>query len=132
MCHLESDAWSFTHLHRVRAQESAPQLIAQALGAFTHNRTLRAIEELPILESYTFPGITMKGSYPILYKIPVTGKLVDAVNHCQHPPDVTLVKRLMPPGLDEPNLESGFLSLQNRRIWLQCFEAFKALLVSFS
>jgi hypothetical protein len=84
---------------------------------------------MPLISSHTFPAITLEGSAPTFYKIPVTQNLVDAVTTAQYPPDETIVCKLLLPLPNIVNtLEEGMVPLENRRIMFQCFEAFKLLL----
>jgi len=108
-----------------------PQLIAEAIAAFSeHNRALHAVG-LPIIHSKTFAGIIMFGSAPTFYKIPVTSELALSIVTAQYPPQATTVKKLVPPVPFPGRLENdGMKPLANRRIILQCFEAFKQFLVS--
>ncbi|KAM6492005.1 hypothetical protein JOM56_012643 [Amanita muscaria] len=109
-----------------------PQLIAEAVAAFYEtNRALRAAG-LPPLQSKTFAGITMTGTAPTFYKIPVTEELLVSLATSQYPPKVTTVEKLIPPVPSPERLvNDGMKPLVNRRIILQCFEAFKQFVVSY-
>jgi hypothetical protein len=110
-----------------------PQLIAGAIAALHgHNRALKAAG-LPLLQSQTFPGITMVGTAPMFYKIPVTSDLLHSLATLQYPSQVTTVERLIPPVPLLGRLKNdGMKPLVNRHIILQCFEAFKQFVVSYS
>ena len=86
---------------------------------------------LPEVDSQIFPAIIMVGTAPIFYRIPITAELVNCVESGSLPPQVTVVQRCVPP---VPNPiaypEEGLVSLANRAIVLQCFQAFKAFVVS--
>ena len=73
----------------------------------------------------------MVGAVPTFYRIPITVDLVHHVQAGSFPPQVTVVQRCVPP---VPNPiaypEDGLVPLANRAIVLQCFEAFKAFVVS--
>ena len=56
-------------------EEPKPQLIAEVIAPFVENDRLR----VPPLHKRTFPAITMVGSCPIFYKIPVTQTLVETL-----------------------------------------------------
>ena len=73
----------------------------------------------------------MVGSAPVFYRIPVTTALLQAVSAAQYPEEETIVLRYIPPVPDQVAYITavGMRPLVNRRIVLQCFEAFKALLV---
>ena len=94
------------------------------------NNLRRRIFGLAPLDSKYIPAIIMVGSAPIFYRIPVTTALLDALTSATYPAEETIVLRYVPP---VPNhftySKVGMRPLVNRRIVLQCFEAFKALLV---
>jgi len=73
----------------------------------------------------------MVGAVPTFNRIPITVDLVHRVQTGSFPPQVTLVQRYVPP---VPNAiaypEEGLVPLANRAIVLQCFQAFKAFVVS--
>jgi len=75
----------------------------------------------------------MAGTSPIFYRIPVSDKLLDALVTASFPPDETVVLKFIP---SVPHPERYFLNgmgpLPNRRIVLQCFEAFKGSVVRLS
>ncbi|OBZ65596.1 hypothetical protein A0H81_14513 [Grifola frondosa] len=54
-------------------------LIAGAVAAFYQNNLIRSRAGLPRLSSKVFPGITMIGTAPIFYRIPVSEELLTAV-----------------------------------------------------
>jgi hypothetical protein len=86
-----------------------------------------------MVNSQTFPGITMVGVVPIFYRIPVTAELVQCVQAGRYSPEPTMVQRCIPPVPDRDAYpEEGLVPLVNRRIVLQCFEAFKAFVVSLA
>lgn len=75
-------------------------------------------------------GIRMAGTTPIFYHIPVSTKLLDAVDIASFPEDKTVVFRFIPPVPDlNQYFSDGMRPLVNRRIILQCFDAFKGSLV---
>ncbi len=110
-----------------------PQLIAEAIAAFTENNKVLKRAKSPLFRSTTFPGITMIGTTPTFYKIPVTTNLISAIANSRRPSKVTTVERFIPTVPSPENLDShGMKPLENRRIILQCFEAFKQFVVSYS
>lgn len=108
------------------AEDPEPQLIAEAIAAFYQNNFRRTRAGLAPLPPTLIPGITMAGTSPIFYCIPVSNKLLDALVTASFPASETVVLRFIPP---VPDLEryffDGMRPLQNRHIVLQCFEAFK-------
>ncbi|KAL0945774.1 hypothetical protein HGRIS_012063 [Hohenbuehelia grisea] len=94
------------------------QLIAESIAAFHLNAIRRRYEgNLPPLERQVIPGITMVGTSPIFYRTTVTRSLLNNLSSLQYPSEETVVLRV------------GMTTVENRRIVLQCFEAFKPLLV---
>ena len=108
------------------------QLIAEAIAAFYENNKVLRMAGLPTLPSKTFAGITMVGTAPTFYKIPVTEELLTCLATSQYPPHPTIVQKFFPP---VPNLvklsNDGMRPLVNRRIIFQCFEAFRQFVVSY-
>jgi hypothetical protein len=105
------------------------QLIAGAIAAFTAtNRTRTQTLDVPPLQIKIVPGITMRGTSPIFYKIPVTDTLLRAVGGGVFPGAETVVSAHVPV-LPRPNRRwtEGMKPLDNRRIILSCYEAFKVL-----
>lgn len=105
-------------------KEPQAQPIAEAIAAFAVNNSHRE----PPRAQETLKAITMVGTSPIFYKIPVNQALVDAIATSQYPPQPTIVQRFVPP-VSNPNRykSEGMRPLDNRRIVLQCFEAMRAL-----
>ena len=68
----------------------------------------------------------MKGTAPIFYKIKVTVALVTSVAGGVYPPATTIVYAHIP-DIPRPNQRwnEGMKPLDNRRIILSCYEAFK-------
>ena len=103
--------------------------MANALGAFSVDNDKRTENGLAPMASKRYIGIVTIGSARFFYKITITQALVDAVMNSQFPAQETIVKRFIPP---VPNLDDflrdGMLSLDNRRISFQCYEALKNLL----
>ena len=104
-----------------------PQLIAEAIAAFAENNRTRqqTLNQLP-LESKVMAGITMKGTAPIFHKIKVTAALVTSVGGGVYPRVATTVYAHVP-DVPRPNRRwsEGMKPLDNRRIILSCYEAFK-------
>ncbi len=75
----------------------------------------------------------MIGTVPFFYRIPVTAELVRSIETAAYPPQATIVQRFIPPVPDQAlYMEDGLVSLENRHIVMQCFEAFKAFSASLS
>ena len=103
-----------------------PQLIAEAIGAFQENDTLRRRTGRSILDRVIIPGITMKGTFPTFYKIEITSELADAVASGIYPQSETVVLSCTPPC--KPELSGTIFGMRDpefREVALKYFEAFK-------
>jgi hypothetical protein len=104
-----------------------PQLIAEAIAAVQMNNIKReTVLGLPPLEFRQMAGITMIGTSPTFFKIPVTSQLLQAVQLGDYPVTPTVVAMHIP-NIPRParRLSEGMRPLDNRRSILACFEAFK-------
>ncbi|KAJ8474027.1 hypothetical protein ONZ45_g16091 [Pleurotus djamor] len=106
------------------------QLIANSVGACHWNALQRRYNATaPPLGRQVIPGITLAGASPIFYLTTVTKSLLNNLSSLQYPTEETTVLRFIPP---VPNPQSyaemGMSTAENRRIVLQCFEAFKSWL----
>lgn len=104
-----------------------PQLVAEAIAAFhSNNLTRTQALGLPALASKVIPGITMKGTSPIFFKIPVTLELVAAVIGGRYPNAPTIVHAHLPT-IPRPadRWNEGMKPLDNRVAILSCYEAFR-------
>ena len=85
------------------ASDPEPQLIAEAIAAFSANNYTRTRTlGLPALPNKTIPGIIMKGTSPIFYKVNVTTALVQAVATGTYPHTATTVHAYLP-DIPRPN-----------------------------
>jgi len=72
----------------------------------------------------------MIGTAPIFYRIPVTTALLEELATASYPKEETTVLRYIPPVPHQHRYRNdGMRPLDNRRIILQCFEAFKVAIV---
>ncbi|KAF8122836.1 hypothetical protein EV363DRAFT_1273726, partial [Boletus edulis] len=101
-----------------------PPLIAKAIAASSVDNNMQ--RSLPALEEQMLPGISMTGTSPTFYKIPVTSALARAVEQGQFPAEQTVVHAHLPelPRPDQRFFE-GMQPLDNRYIMFSCFEAFR-------
>ncbi|KAG8218087.1 hypothetical protein J3R82DRAFT_3598 [Butyriboletus roseoflavus] len=108
-------------------KDPEPQLIADAIAAFQTNnyRRTRILGQDPIAHK-VMPGITLKGTSPIFYKIPITAQLAQSVALDMYPATPTVVHARLP-ALARParRLSEGMKPLDNRATILACYEAFK-------
>jgi hypothetical protein len=100
------------------------QLVAEAIAAFHQNNILRDKMNLSMLNSTIMAGITMCGTSPVFYKIPITQDLVDCVRMGVEPSIDTKVLRHIP--LFPDGIKEGMVPLGNRLVALKCYDAFKA------
>jgi hypothetical protein len=107
-----------------------PQLVAEGIAAFYNNNNtrVRSLMLEPLL-SKVIPGITMQGTMPTFYKIPVTADLVRAVQLGEYPAQETTVYAHLPV-VPRParRYNEGMKPLDNRRVVMACYEAFKQFL----
>lgn len=104
-----------------------PPLIAEAISAFQlSNSSRQHLLGLPPLDARLVPGLTMAGTLPVFYKVPVTNELAQAIQSGTYPTTPTQVHAHIP---SIPRAVSRFSEamkpLDNRRVLLGCFEAFK-------
>lgn len=106
------------------SRNSEPLVIAQAIATFQHNNRKRMGLNLPLLDKMTIPCITLVGTRPFFYKVPVTQQLSNCVETGQYPSEQTVVTRCAPParrraeGMEVPDY---------RRVALQYYDAFRAM-----
>ncbi|KAF8965959.1 hypothetical protein BDZ97DRAFT_1729627 [Flammula alnicola] len=132
ICVLDDDGYLLlvqADKHHTSADDPEPQLIAEAIAAFYENNRHRRLVGLPVMQAKVFAGITLMGTAPTFYKIRITDDLLESIMTAQFPLQQTVVHRLLPPVPDIAQyLTNGMRPLGNRRIILQCFEAFKQFL----
>ncbi|KAF9483570.1 hypothetical protein BDN70DRAFT_958995 [Pholiota conissans] len=106
------------------------RLVIAAIAAFQMHNWIRSSMVLPKLDSMVIPGIIMLFSTPSFFKIPVTRDLAECVRNGQFPSAPTIVAGHVPKiPIPIGRFTEGMVNLDNRRIFLQCFEAFKKFLV---
>ncbi|KAJ7731820.1 hypothetical protein DFH07DRAFT_847003 [Mycena maculata] len=115
------------HKRREETRSPVPQLVAQAIAAFhSNNRQREQIFGLPPLPSKVVPGITMQGSAPTFFKVPVSQELVEAVMGGVYPATETIVYAHLPT-IPRPaeRWNEGMTPVDNRLIIMSCYEVFK-------
>ncbi|KAJ7696627.1 hypothetical protein B0H14DRAFT_3529712 [Mycena olivaceomarginata] len=112
--------------HRSGPTDAYAQLIAEAIAAYQVNQLTRTSSGLPRLQSLVVPGILLVGTSPTFYTVPLTEELVRCVERGETP---TIVAVHLP-DLPRPHRQwvEGMKPLDNRRIILECYEAFKAFI----
>ncbi len=73
------------------SRDPEPQVVAEAIAAFQQNNRKRTSVGLVELDTMVIPCITMIGTRPIFYKVPVTKALSDAVVTGRYPQQRTIV-----------------------------------------
>ena len=107
------------------SKDPEPQIIAEAIATFQHNNRKRTDLDLPQLDIMTIPCITMVGTRPFFYQIPVTQQLSSCVATGQFPSQPTVVTRCAPPA--RRRASEGMEVPDYRRIALQYYDAFRGL-----
>ena len=75
----------------------------------------------------------MVGIVPIFYHIPITPELIKCVQAGRFLTEPTIVQKCIPPVPDQDAYyKEGLVPLANQCIVIQCFEAFKAYIVSLA
>ena len=104
----------------------SPQVIAEAIAAFQYNNRARSRIGLHELDAMTIPCITMVGTRPIFYKVPVTKALSNAVITAQYPQVTTHVTKCVVSSASR-RLSEGMEVADFRKVALQHYDAFKVL-----
>ena len=104
-----------------------PQVIAEAIAAYQNNNDRRIRMHLPRLHSMTIPCITMVGTRPTFYLVPVTQDLSNAVSSGQYPRVETTALKCVTVAGRNRSLSEGMESPEYRRVAFQRMVAFKAL-----
>ena len=109
------------------SSDPEPEVIAEAIAAFQYNNNKRESGGLAALDEMIFPCITMVGTRPTFYLVPVNRALSDAVTTGQYPPAPTEVKKCVTVAGHNRSLNEGMDRPDYRRIALERFMAFKTL-----
>jgi len=99
-----------------------PEIIASAIGAYQTNNRKRECIGLPPLDTMTMPCMTMVGTRPTFYLVPVTRALAYAVATGRKTSDRTEVLKCEITGYD-----GGMEKPEYRKVALQHLFAFKAV-----
>ena len=101
------------------------QMVAEAIAAFQYNNMKREARNQPVLGAMTIPCITMLGTTPTFYLVPVTQELSDAVMTGQYPPTQTRVLKCVTTAGHQRRISDGMADIAFRRLALTRFVAFK-------
>jgi len=100
------------------------QIIAQAISAYQYNNMKRAEADLPEIDAWDVPCLTMRGTQPKFYVVPVTKMLSKAVEGGEKPVGPTTVFRCKNPVRGS----YGAMSKLVHRIWgFNCFFALRKM-----
>ena len=112
---------------RANAYDSEAQVIAGAVVAFQSNNKRRRYLGLNPLDAMTIPCITMTGTRPDFYLVPVTTALNDAVITGQLPATQTEVLHCPTEVAHTGGVSVGMENTEYRKVALQHLLAFKEL-----
>jgi hypothetical protein len=104
-----------------------PQFIAEAIAAYQYNNQQRGRKGQPALNTMTIPCITMAGTRPTFYLVPVTKELSEAVITGRWPDVETEVLKCVTVAGHNRKLSEGMEAPEYRRVAFQRMIAFKAL-----
>ncbi|KAJ7160967.1 hypothetical protein C8R46DRAFT_955893 [Mycena filopes] len=127
VCIIDDDGMLLLVVQEDKRRNPVPQLVAEAIATFySNNLTREQTFGVPPLPSKVVPGITMKGTSPIFFKVPVSQELVTAVIGGVYPATETVVQAHVPT-IPRParRLTEGKKPQDNRLIIMSCYEAFK-------
>jgi hypothetical protein len=113
---------------RINRDDPEPQLIAEAIAAFQYNNKKRKYFDLPTLETMTIPAVTVVGTQPTFYLVPVTEELSRCVAAGIYPQHQTEVRCCRPP---LRGLGLGMEDVEYRRVALQYYATFLLLAREF-
>ena len=107
--------------------DAEAQVVAKAIAAFQFNNAKRGDSGLPLLNSMTIPCITMSGTRPTFYLVPVTQDLSNAVIQGHSPAVQTQVSKCVTVGTHDRRSSEGMGDIEYRRLALKRLLAFKTL-----
>jgi hypothetical protein len=83
------------------SRDPEAQVIAGAIAAFQFNNRYHLHPHINDIDPMIIPCITMLGTHPIFYKVPITKALSSAVMHAAYPHKTTIVTRCRVPPLSD-------------------------------
>jgi len=106
-----------------------PQVIAEAIAAYQYNNDNRERRGLATLDTMVLPCITMVGTRPTFYLVPVNRALSDAVTTGQFPDAnaATVVLKCVTVAGHNRSSSEGMEKPEYRRVALERFKAFRIL-----
>jgi hypothetical protein len=103
------------------------QVVAEAIAAYQYNNEKRERRGMATLDKMIFPCITMVGTRPTFYLVPVNRALSDAVATGQYPPEPTEVRKCVTIAGHNRSSSEGMEKPEYRRVALERFMAFRTL-----
>jgi len=103
------------------------QVVAEAISAFQSNNAKREASGLPFLNAMTIPCITMTGTCPTFYLVPVSQNTSDAVILGEYPATETQVHKCVMTRVHARPTSEGMENIEYRKLALKRLLAFKAL-----
>ena len=113
--------------NKADAVNAEAQAIAGAIAAFQFNNNTHRDHRLNPLDAMTIPCITMTGTHPDFYLVPVTTALSNSVIIAQRPNTQTRVLHCPTIGPHKQGVSVGMEDPEYRRLALKRFLAFKEL-----
>ena len=107
--------------------DAEAQVMAEAIAAFQFNNRKHKDHGLDPLDLMTIPAITMTGTHPTFFLVPVTLELSNAVITGQHPVIQTWVLHCATILTHLWCTSTGMEDTEYRKLALKCFLAFKTL-----
>jgi hypothetical protein len=115
-----------TRINRPTGQPE-PQVIAGAIAAYQNNNKKREARGLPAVDAMTIPCITMNGTQPTFYLVPVTRELSVAVMTGRYPYVETKVTKCVTTFGPNGQVRESMETAEYRRLAFQRFIAFRGL-----
>ena len=105
-----------------------PQLVAEAIAAVFQNEKQELERNSVTVLQRELPGIIFIGTHPLatLYRMLITKKLLDCINHATDPEEKTVVRKLIRKNHNSSKIDSG---LDNRKLIFKHFEAIKKIII---
>ncbi|KAF8799454.1 hypothetical protein BYT27DRAFT_7263917 [Phlegmacium glaucopus] len=100
--------------------DAEAQVVAEAIAAFQSNNMKRGDSGLPLLNSMTIPCITMSGTRPAFYPVPVTQDLSNAVILGCYAATQTQVSKCVTVGTHAQHANEGMGDTEYRKLALKC------------
>ncbi|TDL20879.1 hypothetical protein BD410DRAFT_317814 [Rickenella mellea] len=105
----------------IGTKDPEPKVIADAIATFQHNNRKRREMGLDPIDAMTIPCITVIGTRPTFYMVPVTTQLSQSIITGQYPERTTVVTRCAPPS----RVFEGMEVPDYRRAALQYYTTFR-------